>query len=85
MRTTCISFEDVQKSYPQLQLLVMAELERLLKAGFQVRCKNGRMGRTWDSLEEFDEVRRARIEKPKEYDLWADLSSLKADITFGQF
>lgn len=35
-------------------------------------------------LEEFDGVRKARVEKPKGYDLWADLSSLKVDITFGQ-
>ena len=35
-------------------------------------------------MEEFDGVKKARAEKPKEYDLSADLSSLKADITFGQ-
>ena len=35
-------------------------------------------------LDEFDGVGNARVEKSSGYDLWADLSSLKADITFGQ-
>ena len=34
--------------------------------------------------EEFDGVTKVEAEKPIGYDLWADLSSLKADITFGQ-
>ena len=33
-------------------------------------------------LEEFDIVEKTKVEKPEGYDLWADLSSLKADITF---
>ena len=36
------------------------------------------------SVEEFEAVRKPRVEKPCGYDLWSDLSSLKADITFGQ-
>ena len=35
-------------------------------------------------LDEFDGMRRAKEDKPNGYDLWADLSSLKADITFRQ-
>ena len=35
-------------------------------------------------LEGFDGVRKARIEKLEGYDLWATLSPVKADITFGQ-
>ena len=35
-------------------------------------------------LDEFDGVKRAKEDKPSGYDLWADLSSLKADITFKQ-
>jgi hypothetical protein len=35
-------------------------------------------------LDEFDGVGNAKVEKSSGYDLWADLSSLKADITFGQ-
>ena len=35
-------------------------------------------------MEEFGGVRKARVEKPEGYDLRADLSSFKADITFGQ-
>ena len=34
--------------------------------------------------EEFNGVRKTRAEKPVRYDLWAVLSSLKTDITFGQ-
>ena len=32
--------------------------------------------------EEFKEVKKTRLKKTKGYDLWADLGSLKADITF---
>ena len=35
-------------------------------------------------LDEFDGVGNTKIEKTSGYDLWADLSSFKADITFGQ-
>ena len=35
-------------------------------------------------LYEFDGVGNAKVEKSSDYDLWADLSSLKAVITFGQ-
>ena len=35
-------------------------------------------------LDEFDRVGKTKVEKPEDYDLWADISSLKADITFGQ-
>ena len=35
-------------------------------------------------LDEFDGVGNTKVEKSSGYDLWADLSSLKADITFGQ-
>ena len=35
-------------------------------------------------MDEFDVVRKTIVEKLDGYDLWADLSSLKADITFGQ-
>ena len=35
-------------------------------------------------LSEFDKVGRPKVDKVYGYDLWADLSSLKADITFGQ-
>ena len=35
-------------------------------------------------LHEFDGIGNAKVEKASGYDLWADLSSLKADITFGQ-
>ena len=35
-------------------------------------------------LDEFDGVGSTKVEKTSAYDLWADLSSLKADITFGQ-
>jgi hypothetical protein len=35
-------------------------------------------------LDEFDRVGKTKVDKPEGYDLWADLSSLKADITFGQ-
>ena len=35
-------------------------------------------------MDEFDDVGNAKVEKSSGYDLWADLSSLKADITFGQ-
>ena len=35
-------------------------------------------------LDEFDGVGNAKMEKSSGYDLWADLSSFKADITFGQ-
>ena len=34
-------------------------------------------------LDEFDGVDNAKVEKSSGYDLWADLSSPKADITFG--
>ena len=34
--------------------------------------------------EEFEGVSTAKVEKPEGYDLWANLSLLKADITFGQ-
>ena len=34
--------------------------------------------------EKFEGMRHTRIKKREGYDLWADLSSLKADITFGQ-
>ena len=44
--------------------------------------------REWEGpgipLDEFDGVGHAKARKPNGYDLWADLSSLKADITFGQ-
>ena len=36
------------------------------------------------SLEDFDGVDNAKVEKLSGYDLWADFSSLRADITFGQ-
>ena len=35
-------------------------------------------------VDEFDSVRRSKADRINGYDLWADLSSLKADITFGQ-
>ena len=35
-------------------------------------------------VDEFDSVRRPKANKVDGYDLWDDLSSLKADITFGQ-
>ena len=35
-------------------------------------------------LDEFDGVGNAKVEKVSGYDLWANLNSLKADITFGQ-
>ena len=35
-------------------------------------------------MDEFDGVGNAKVEKSSGYDLWADLSSLKADIIFGQ-
>ena len=35
-------------------------------------------------MDEFDGVGNAKVEKSSGYDLWADLSSLKADITFWQ-
>ena len=35
-------------------------------------------------LDEFDSVRRIKADKMDGYDLWADLSSLKADIIFNQ-
>ena len=35
-------------------------------------------------IEEFDSIRRPKADKIDGYDLYADLSSLKADITFGQ-
>ena len=35
-------------------------------------------------MDEFDGVGNAKVEKASGYDLWADLNSLKADITFGQ-
>ena len=35
-------------------------------------------------LDEFEAVRKPRMEKLDGYDFWAVLSSLKADITFGQ-
>ena len=35
-------------------------------------------------VEEFDSVRRPKADRVNGYDLWADLSSLKANITFGQ-
>ena len=35
-------------------------------------------------LNEFDGVGNAKVEKSSGYDLWADLSSFKPDITFGQ-
>jgi hypothetical protein len=35
-------------------------------------------------MDEFDGVGNAKVEKPNGYDLWADFSSLKVDITFGQ-
>ena len=35
-------------------------------------------------LDEFDGVGNAKVKKLSGYDLWADLSSLKVDITFGQ-
>ena len=35
-------------------------------------------------LDKFDGVGNAKVDKPNGYDLWADLSSLNADITFGQ-
>ena len=35
-------------------------------------------------LDEFDGVHIAKVEKSTGYDLWADLNSLKADITIGQ-
>lgn len=34
-------------------------------------------------FDEFDHVRKLRAEKTKGYDLWANLSLLKTDITFG--
>ena len=42
------------------------------------------MRRSWRSFGRIGGVRKTRVEKLKGYDLWADLSSLKADITFGQ-
>ena len=42
----------------------------------------------WESpsipLYEFDSIRRPKADKQEGYDLWAHLSSLKVDITFGQ-
>ena len=35
-------------------------------------------------FDEFEAMRKPRVEKADGYDMWADLSSLKADITFGQ-
>ena len=35
-------------------------------------------------LDEFDGVGNTKVQKSSGYDLWADLSSLKVDITFGQ-
>ena len=35
-------------------------------------------------MDEFDGVGHSKARKPNGYDLWADLSSHKADITFGQ-
>ena len=44
--------------------------------------------RPWEGpripLDEFDAVQRPRVEKLEGYDLWADINSLKADITFKQ-
>jgi hypothetical protein len=34
-------------------------------------------------MDEFDGDDNAKVEKPNDYDLWVDLSSLKVDITFG--
>ena len=36
------------------------------------------------NLDEFDSVGNAKVEKTSGYDLWANLSLLKADITFRQ-
>lgn len=42
----------------------------------------------WEELgiprEEYEDVKKVREDKQERYDLWADLSSLKVDITFGQ-
>ena len=35
-------------------------------------------------VDDLEAVRKLRVEKAGGYDLWSDLSSLKADITFGQ-
>ena len=35
-------------------------------------------------MDEFDGVGKTKVKKPEGYDLWADLSSPKADLTFGQ-
>ena len=35
-------------------------------------------------LDAFDGVRETRVEKLEGYDLWANLSTLKVNITFGQ-
>ena len=35
-------------------------------------------------LDEFDSVRRPKADRVDKYDIWADLSSLKVDITSGQ-
>ena len=35
-------------------------------------------------LDEFDDIGNTKMEKASGYDLWADLSSLKTDITFRQ-
>ena len=35
-------------------------------------------------VDDFDSVRRPKVDRVDGYDLWADLSSLWADITFGQ-
>ena len=35
-------------------------------------------------MDEFHSIRRPTTDKMDGYDLWADLSSLKADITYGQ-
>ena len=35
-------------------------------------------------MDEFDSIRKPKADRMDGYDLWADFSSLKADITFGQ-
>ena len=41
------------------------------------------MGRPGIPMDEFEGVGKTKVEKPEGYDLWAELGSLKADITFG--
>ena len=76
-------FSDLQKVAREARKAI-----RAMERENEIHDLDGRDVGKWEGtgipLDEFDSVRRRKAYRVNRYDLWADLSLLKADITFDQ-